>query len=330
MKPMKAIKVGVIAASSVVPKVELELGIKTLEKAGFEVVVHPSVHGEHWFYPAKDQERADALLKYAADPTIDILWCGRGGYGATNLLPLLKKGSVRKKFKKKIIIGYSDATALLEFARVNWKWKTLHAPMLALKTFSDLKPKEWATLIDSINRFMGREKKKEIYSYPLKPVYIPKNFKKLEAQVVGGNLSVWNAMIGTPYAGNARGKILFLEDLQENVARINRMLHHLEQSGGLKGVKAIVLGDFTECNDTVPQVFKSVPKDLRNPSKEELQPLRKTNNATESLHYIFNALGERTGIPIFSGAPIGHGENQSTLALGEKHLLNVTQGLLKL
>ena len=135
-------------------------------------------------------------------------------------------------------------------------------------------------------------------------------------------------MIGTPYAGNARGKILFFEEVSENVARINRFVHHLEQAGGLKGVKALVLGDFTDCNDTAPQVLQVRPAEdenfeeqLRHPKNESLGFLRSLYEPWVALDYVFQSLGERNQIPVYKGLPIGHGKNHFSLFLGKKHHL---------
>ncbi len=316
------LRIGIIAPSSVIPPVELQQGVEHLKKNGFIAEVHPTVLGQDYFYPANDSARAAAFLEYAFRDDLDVLWCARGGYGATHLLPLLKKATLRKKPKKKTLLGFSDATALLEFTRVNWDWNSIHAPMPSSKTFTLLSTSEWTSMIEQLEvattgRRVASLSAASTFS-SLKPVFLPKKAdtkKALTAPIVGGNLSVWNSMIGTPYAGNAKGKILFLEDVQENIARINRMLHHLEQSGGLKGVKAIVLGDFLDCNDTVMKIND--------------QPIRKVYPSEEALDFIFRLLGERLQIPIWKNAPVGHGPNYHALSLGRKYTLGV-QGKLSL
>jgi muramoyltetrapeptide carboxypeptidase len=307
--------IAIIAPSSVVPAAELRAGVDFLEKKGFNLDIHPTVFGQDYFYPANDNTRASVILDYAFREDIDVLWFARGGYGATHLLPLLKKATIKKKPKKKTLLGFSDATAILEFVRVNWGWNTIHAPMPSGKTFPHLKPSEWTSVLEqlelaTIGRKVGSLSAASSFS-SLKPVFLPKNTtakKVITAPLVGGNFSVWNSLIGTPYAGNAKAKILFLEDIQENIARLNRMIHHLEQSGGFKGVKAIVLGDFLDCNDTVMKIND--------------QPIRKLYPADEALDYIFRQLGERLQIPIWKNVPAGHGPNFHALSLGRKYSLN--------
>ncbi len=323
---MKPITVGIIAPSSVIPKVELALGIQALRDEGLEIKVHPSVYGQHTFYSATDEARAQAFIEYAQDATLDVIWCARGGYGATHLLPLLKKKLNPKKIKRKLLIGFSDATALLEFARTQLRWKTIHGPMPALKTFSALAPGEWASLLSLIRQFSGHNKKGQNGKnelFPLEWIYRPPPFRPVVGPVVGGNLAVWNSLIGTPFAGSSRGKILFFEEIQENVARINRMIHHLEQAGGFKGAKGIVLGDFTECRDTAPLVFKSVPKDLFHPTPEELMPLRETLDSKQALAMVFKDLGQRLSLPVLAGLPLGHGGRNYSLALGEPYRISL-------
>lgn len=321
MTKKKPLRIGIIAPSSVVPAAELRAGVDFLEKKGFIMEVHPTVFGQDYFYPANDQTRAAVFMEFANRDDLDAIWFARGGYGATHLLPLLKKASAKKKPKKKTLLGFSDATALLEFTRVNWGWNTIHAPMPSSANFPELKPSEWASVAEQLEVATSGRKTSSLSAASsfstLKPVFLPKKIAKkaIVAPLVGGNFSVWNAMIGTPFAGNAKGKILFLEDVQENIARLNRMIHHLEQAGGFKGVKAIVLGDFLDCNDTVMKINN--------------QPIRKLYPADEALDFIFRSLGERLQIPVWKNLPAGHGPNFHALSLGRKYSLS-PQGKLNI
>ncbi|MBC7398050.1 MAG: hypothetical protein H7333_11455, partial [Bdellovibrionales bacterium] len=229
--------------------------------------------------------------------------------------------------KKKTLLGYSDTTALLEWFRVNLGWETLHSPMPSLRTFGMLRPEEWQSVSSLLNGSRNRKLLKK-YTHRLTPLHLPKNHKDITAPLVGGNLFVWNSLLGTPYAGNAKGKILFLEEIQENLGRMNRMMHHLEQAGGLKGTRAIVLGDFLDCPDSVPLCLTKGPEagmDIENylshPPKEAMGPLRKIYSTQDGLNYIFKTLGERLGIAVFKGVPAGHGPNFQSLYLGKKHVL---------
>jgi muramoyltetrapeptide carboxypeptidase len=312
---MKIGKIGIVAPSSAVPTIELNLGVQHLETLGFEVVVHPTVLQSDTFYSASDENRAQAIMDYALDPTIDAIWCARGGYGATHLLPILEKKLKNKKLKKKILLGYSDATALLEFMRVRFSWRTIHAPMPALKTFSILPKEEWKSILDLL------QPKPKGTAFQLNWLHQPHK-KSILGPMVGGNFAVWNSLIGTRYAGSARGKILFFEEVSENIARIQRMVHHLDQSGGFKGVKALVLGDFTACHDTAPQVLKKLPVNLAQPTTDELQPLRRTLNDEDALNLVFSSLGQRLNIPVLKGLPLGHGHQHYAIGLGLSYTIS--------
>ena len=314
----KSLKIGIIAPSSVVPADEFQKGVEHLQAQGFEVEVHSTVLGQDYFYPADDETRAKAFVEFAFRDDLDLIWCARGGYGATHLLPYLKKATHRKKPKKKTFLGYSDATALLEFTRVNWGWNAIHSPMPSNTVFTGLKDTEWSSIIEQIELATRGKKQVQASNFSsLKAVFLPKSAAKktITAPIVGGNLAVWNSLIGTPYAGNAKGKILFLEEIQENIPRINRMMHHLEQAGGLKGVKAIVLGDFLDCNDSVMKVND--------------QPIRKIYPSEEALDFVFRLIGEKTGIPVWKNAPVGHGPNYHALGMGRRYSID-SKGNLKL
>src|SRR5204863_1995083 len=134
--------IGIIAASSVVPKAELNLGIAHLRDAGFEVTVHPHVLEHHFTFAGSDERRANALYEFACDERFDVLWLARGGYGATRILPLLDRLTSERGAppRGKLLVGYSDVTVLHEFVRGRWNWASLHAPMPAAISFATLKP----------------------------------------------------------------------------------------------------------------------------------------------------------------------------------------------
>src|SRR5207248_10154220 len=146
---------------------------------------------------------------------------------------------------KKLLVGYSDVTVLHEYVRTRWGWSTLHAPMPAASNFAKLDADEWRAIVDYIG------KKHAAPPWERKPLTwmtaAPKS--TLRAELIGGNLSLWASLIGTPYAQSGRGKIIFLEDVDEAFYRIDRMMTQLAQAGALDGAAAIVLGDFSNCND---------------------------------------------------------------------------------
>jgi len=135
--------------------------------------------------------------------------------------------------------------------------------------------------------------------------------RAIEADLIGGNLSVWNSLTGTRFAESATNRILFLEDIDEPPYRIDRMVTQLRQSGRLDGVAAIVLGAFTDCEDRVSQVLVSADSQKR-------MPLRRSYSVDEALEFSFGSLG----IPVAMGLPVGHGTHSTPLPLGEKYRLD--------
>lgn len=326
-------RIGIFAASSIVPMAEFGLGVQILRDKGFEVTIHPQVSKEHFIYPGSDEERAAALYDLACDDNIEILWAARGGYGASRLLPILDSLTRErgKPKRQKLIVGYSDVTVLHEFARHHWGFATLHASMPAGMSFAQLKPEEQVPTLACARRepasFAWEQTELHfIAAAPEEPI---------EAEIVGGNLSMWQCVIGTPYAGQTNGKILFLEDVDERPYRIDRMLTQIIQSGGLDGVRAIILGDFTNCDDESSTCLKplepceNVYQLLEAVGKRERIPLRKVYPLDEALREIFGTVGERLKIPVAVGLPVGHGPNYSPLPLGARYRLS-PQGKLQL
>ena len=244
---MKKAALGFLLHRRLCPVAEFNLGMVILKEQGFEVTVHPQVLAKHYMYPGTDEARATALYEFACDDKTEILWSARGGYGASRLMPMLDRLTRErgKPKRKKLIVGYSDVTVLHEFARRHWGFSTLHASMPAGLSFAQMIPAESAAMFACARgektAFPWEKAKMSFIGAPPKSA--------ISGEIVGGNLSLWQCVLGTPYAGDARGKILFLEDVDERPYRIDRMFQQVEQSGGLDGVRAIVLGDFTNCDD---------------------------------------------------------------------------------
>jgi len=312
-------RIGITATSSAVPMIELELGVAKLRDASFSVAVHQQCSQQHFTFAGADHARAQAFFDYATDPTIDVLWCARGGYGATRLLPLLDGMTRERCPDPKLLVGYSDVTVLHEFVRTRWNWRTLHAPMPAAANFGEYDPAEWRSLLALIQRrpcelpWSGRQLQ-FIRSAPMEDI---------EGELVGGNLTLWCCLAGTSYQPDAQGKIIFFEDIGEAPYRLDRMMTQMSQSGMLEGVRAIVLGDFTNCNDETFSVRASLS------NQDEKKSLRKTYTSDEALGDIFGAVSDRKDIPIAKGLGIGHGDGFAPLPLGARYRLK-REGKLEL
>lgn len=332
---MSSPRIGVVACSSPVGLLELELGLKRLREAGFDVVVHPNTTKRHFVNAGTDDERAQALLDYAFDDSIDVIWCARGGYGAARVVSLLHERVAELHYsgarifsstatydvpRKKLLVGYSDVTVLHEFVRKTWNWRTLHAPMIAASKTPPTQD-EW----HAVDSFVRGEMPSTPYTLPVRWLTSPPS-ENLAGDLIGGNLSLWVSLAGTPWQPDPRGKILFFEDIGEPLYRIDRMVVQLEQANMLEGAEAIVLGDFPDCNDE--------SNTMLDPSQSVDQidwtkrvPLRPTFTLEQGLLEIFGRVAKRFGIPVATGLPVGHGSNFWPLLLGASHHLN-REGLL--
>lgn len=327
--------ISIVAPSSVVPQAELALGAESLRSEGFDVRVHPQCRKKWLFFAGTHEERARALLDEVYSDKPEVIWCARGGYGSNHLPRFLDEETRRRgrPSRSKLLLGSSDATSLLEFARTRWGFSTLHSPMPGLRNFLLISVEERQALLSWVRgaapaRPWGRVRRLKWFGAKPKTA--------ISGEVVGGNLVVWNTMLGTPFQprlGGGGPKILFLEDVTETLPRLDRAVRHLVDAGGLEGVSAIVLGNFLSCEDAVPNALASVPRkwtldQLRRPPKKWLAPLRRSYAQAQGLREIFGAISEETGVPVAHGLPVGHGPEHFPLPIGAQARLDVDGGFL--
>ncbi|MEN9724222.1 MAG: hypothetical protein RJB38_2208 [Pseudomonadota bacterium] len=313
----------IVAPSSVVPRAELALGAQALREGGFEVRVSRQCSKKSLFFAGTHAERAEALLQAVYDSDCDIVWCARGGYGSNHLLRALAEAlALRgKPPKRKLLVGSSDATSLLEFARARWGFEVLHAPMPGLRSFQLLTNPECDALCSWVR---GVAPAKPFGRFSRLKWWGERPEKAIQGELVGGNLTVWNTMLGTPFQprlSSGHAKILFLEDVTELLPRLDRAFRHLVDAGGLEGVSALVLGNFLSCEDAVPQALIKVPsrysdEQLRDPPKKWLGPIRKRYSQEQALRAMLSELSRETGVPVAWRLPVGHGPEHFPLPLG--------------
>jgi muramoyltetrapeptide carboxypeptidase len=299
------ISVAVVATSSAVPQVELAMGVAHLRSAGMRVEVQPNCSAQSFVFAGDDGQRAESFYSAAISSECGVLWCACGGSGAGRILPLLDRLSIQRGMPpRKLLVGFSDATAIMSFVRQRWGWKTTHAPMVVSRSLRELDGPTLAAVAS------GQLPAPPWGSWPLRWITQPPS-QAIEAMLIGGNLAVWNSLTGTPFAESANNRILFIEDIDEPPYRIDRLVTQLRQSGRLDSVAAIVLGDFTECEDRVSQVLSSAD------STERL-PLRRSFTIDEAIAFTFGQLG----IPVAAGLSAGHGRRSIPLPLGKKYQLD--------
>lgn len=201
-----------------------------LEDRGLRVAVREDVTARHRYLAGSDDRRAEELLGALRDPAVRAVFLGRGGYGTQRLLGRLGEAAGADP---KPVVGFSDNTALLNFLRQAWGWAVVHGPHPQAE-----KPGE----LDALLACLGCGGAPSLPAFGgLRLLGAPRR-GSLEAEVVGGCLSLVASSVGTPYEVRTEGRILFLEDVAEPAYRIDRMLHQLDRSGGLAGAAAVVFG----------------------------------------------------------------------------------------
>ena len=241
-KPLKkGDKIALIGASSPIAQDRIEPSIKAMEELGFEVVLGESVRGYHGFLSGSDELRAKDINNMFEDKTIRGIFAIRGGYGAARLLNMLDYDLIMKN--PKIFAGYSDVTILHNVFNERCKLITFHTPMASTEFYK------------GVDDYTMNYFKKNIFSD--EPLGILENpigqeiktlvSGKAKGKIVGGNLSLIASSMGTPYELDTKGKILFLEDVDEHPYKIDRMLLQLKQCGKFKDAEGIILGAWTNC-----------------------------------------------------------------------------------
>jgi muramoyltetrapeptide carboxypeptidase len=262
---------------------DLERAVATTRSLGWEPVVGEHVLERDGYLAGSDDHRLADLNRFAADPSIDAIWCIRGGYGAMRLLDRIDYDAWRASAKT--LIGYSDITALHCSIGVHAELITFHGPTARgqLTDFSE------ASLRAAVSK--GGE------PCGVAPRASVLHGGRARGYLVGGNLALVSALLGTPYAPSLDGGILVLEDVNESVYRIDRMLTHLRLAGALDRLAGIAFGHFTD-----------IPPE---PSDDE-----------RPVSSVLREVARHCGVPCLANIPLGHVADQWTVPLGAFALLD--------
>jgi muramoyltetrapeptide carboxypeptidase len=297
----KGCTIGVVTPAAPNPLESLNIFKQQLTLLGYKVKISDNFQDAYGYLAGVDKTRAEAFMKIWLDPEVDVVWCSRGGYGSSRILPYLDFNLLKKH--PKIFVGMSDITALHNalhnYSLVSYLGPTLSCLFPVEKEKSQFMHEEcW--------KFFLQPKEVYAYQYPEQFEYPYKEIKKGVAQgkLVGGNLSLIVSLIGTPWQVDTKGKILILEDVNEAPYRIDRMLNQLHQSGSLEALAGLILGTFKGC---VYQADKSL-----------------------SLHQIFEHYFSWRKYPSISGFPTGHIDQQVILPLGCEVILDTASKKLQL
>jgi muramoyltetrapeptide carboxypeptidase len=220
--------------------------IADLEALGHTVLFQDTSPSEAWRYAAASiQSRAAQLNAALVEKETDLVLCGRGGYGASDLLPLIDWKAVAK-CSEKMIVGFSDISAIHSALYTKAGWQGIHGPMPATTLWGKNSGDDIAMLFQVIEGKQGQ------FTHALRPIAAGHG-GHIHGRLFGGCFSVLTNLIGTPFLPRSlRDSILILEDVSEHPARLMRYWNQWIQSGLLVGVQAIILGTFLDMGDEIP------------------------------------------------------------------------------
>ena len=286
--------IGIIAPASPENREYIDKKIKTFTNLGFNIKKGRYIYDNIGYLAGKDKDRAEDLNLMFKDKTVNAIVCLRGGYGSIRMAPYIDLELIKKNPKP--FFGYSDVTLLLNYISNKCKFPTFHAPMIT-SNFNDYPTKEYFLNI------IKNTSKKLIYN--LKEIsnnsFSIWNKNNFSGDIVGGNLSIICSTIGTPYEINFKNNILLVEDVNENLYSVDRMLSQLISCGKLQQLSAILVGYFTNYNK------ENYLINIRNIFKEKLEFLN---------------------IPIIYGINIGHEHPNISIPIGCKFFYDSKYNLL--
>ena len=228
-------KIAIAAPARMVTQEEMAFGIQWLKDMGFVPVYDDRLFNQYYIFSGDDDTRAAVFQEYLDNEDIDAIWIARGGYGSIRIIDKLDFAQFLQH--PKWIIGFSDGTVLHgKLSRLGVP--SLHAAMPFY--FANKTPEAKKSLFDALT---GKPLQYEIPSNPLN------RLGKMDGEIVGGNLSVLYGMIGSDTFPELDGKILFIEEVDEYIYHIDRMMHGLKRAGKLEHLKGLIVGGLTQIHD---------------------------------------------------------------------------------
>jgi muramoyltetrapeptide carboxypeptidase len=288
-------------ASATFESVKIEMAVEVIEALGLKARPGAHIADRYGYLAGKDEDRAHDVNQLFADPSVNAVMALRGGWGCARLLPHLDFDVIAKN--PKILIGYSDLTALLLPVHARTGLVTFHGPMggstwnsFNLDYFRRVLFNAEAVTFENVHEIKDTLVQTENRIQTITPGVA-------RGRLLGGNLTVLAGIVGTGYLPDFTGAILFVEEVEENIYRVDRLLTQLALAGILSRLKGVVFGNCTKCLPGEGYGALTLEEVLR----DHIKPLN---------------------VPAWSGAMIGHIDRQFTIPEGTEVEIDSVKGTI--
>lgn len=283
-------RVALLSPAGPVPPERLAPAVEVVRRLGLTPLVYESCRARRGYLAGSDELRAGDLMRAFLDDSVDGIWCIRGGYGAQRLMNRLDFDAIAAH--PKFFGGYSDITALHIMLNQRCGFASYHMPMPSTEVYKPL------------DAYTASSLQRALFGSLAGPYTLPEGRRlarlaggQARGRLVGGNLSLVVSSLGTGYEIDTRGRLLFLEDVDEAPYRVDGMLQQLAAAGKLKSAAGIILGDWTDCQAREPE-----------------QSL--------TLAEVFQDHLSAAGVPAVMGLSCGHSLPTGSLPMGAMACLN--------
>lgn len=242
----KGDKIGIVSPAGKIDSEKVGIAVSRLEKVGYKIVLGKHVFDECNMFAGKDIDRLQDFQLMLDDPEIKAILCARGGYGSVRILEHLDFDLFIRK--PKWIIGFSDITVFHSYLNNILGVESLHATMPINFPLEDINTKSVTTLLDSIS---GTFSDYQIPSHKLN------RSGMADGELVGGNLSILYSLRGTVMDFDTLDRILFIEDVGEELYHLDRMMRNLKMGGKLSELQGLIVGGMSEMKVGNPNFGKS-------------------------------------------------------------------------
>ncbi len=283
-------------ASTPATQERVDGGVAYLEKRGYRVVVGKHVTDVHGYLAGTDEARLEDLNGFIRDPKVRGIFAVRGGYGTPRILDGVDYGALKRD--PKVLVGYSDLTALQLAIFARTTMVTFSGPMTGVEMWKEIDP-------FTESQFWGMVEGKTEHIVLRNPTGHPARILRpgsAEGTLIGGNLSLLISLIGTQYLPALHGTVLAIEDVDEAPHRVDRMLAQLKNAGALGDAAALLYGQFTDC----------VPSDASKPFL--------------SVDQVLEEYAAETSGPVVKELLFGHIPQKFTLPLGVRVRVDGAKG----